>query len=199
VEADNNLDIETWPRLRLEYRLPVIFKRNDRFNKEESIMSPASRRIVPLPLLALMFIVTASLGSTAIARAQKAAGDNKADKPLYVEYKGVRIGMETGEVRKKLGDPTDKGDVQDYFVFSEKESAQVFYDKTHKVMAVSVNYVGEANGAPLPMVVLGTEIEAKADGALHKMVRYPQAGYWVSYNRTAGADPLVTVTMQKIQ
>jgi hypothetical protein len=107
--------------------------------------------------------------------------------------------METSEVRKKLGDPTDKGDVQDFFVFSEKESAQVFYDKTHKVMAVSVNYVGEGSGAPLPQVVIGSEIEAKADGALHKMVRYPQAGYWVSYNRTGGDDPLITVTMQKIQ
>jgi hypothetical protein len=162
-------------------------------------MPPASKRIVPLPLLALLFFVSASLGSTVIARAQKAAGEDKADKPLYVEYKGIRIGMEAGEVRKKLGTPTDKGDVQDFFVFSEKESAQVFYDKTHKVMAVSVNYVGETGGAPLPKSVLGTEIEAKADGALHKMVRYPQAGYWVSYNRTAGSDPLITVTMQKIQ
>ena len=162
-------------------------------------MSPASRRVVPLPVLALMFFVSASLGSALVARAQKAVGNDKADKPLYVEYKGIRIGMETSEVRKKLGDPTDKGDVQDFFVFSEKESAQVFYDKTHKVMAVSVNYVGEGSGAPLPQVVIGSEIEAKADGALHKMVRYPQAGYWVSYNRTGGDDPLITVTMQKIQ
>ena len=162
-------------------------------------MSPTSRRIVPLPVLALMLCVLANLGSTLVAHAQKAAGENKADKPLYVEYKGIRIGMDTVEVRKKLGNPADKGDVQDFFVFSEKESVQVFYDSTHKVMAVSVNYVGEESGAPLPKVVLGTEIEAKADGALHKMVRYPQAGYWVSYNRTGGEDPLITVTMQKIQ
>lgn len=162
-------------------------------------MSPTSRRIVPLQLLALMFCVMASLGSTLIARAQKAGSEDKADKPLYIEYKGIRIGMETSEVRKKLGAPADKGDVQDFFVFSEKESAQVFYDKTHKVMAISVNYVGEGSGAPKPEAVLGTEIEARADGAMHKMVRYPQAGYWVSYNRTAGDDPLITVTMQKIQ
>ena len=161
-------------------------------------MSPTSRRIVPIPLFALTILMLAGLGSTLIAHAQKAAGEDKADKPLYVEYKGVRIGMETSEVRKKLGDPADKGDVQDFFVFSEKESAQVYYTKG-KVMAVSVNYVGESSGAPMPKVVLGTDIEAKADGAMHKMVRYPTAGYWVSYNRTGGDDPLVTVTMQKIQ
>lgn len=161
-------------------------------------MSPTSRRIVPLPLLALMLFVLASLASTPVARAQNGAGDKNADKPLYVEYKGIRIGMLTNEVRKKLGDPADKGDVQDFFVFSEKESAQVYYDKEHKVMAVSVNYVGDGSGAPLPKVVLGADIEAKADGTIHKMVRYPEAGYWVSYNRTGGDDPLVTVTMQKI-
>jgi hypothetical protein len=163
-------------------------------------MSPTSKRIVPPPfVLALMLFVSASLGSALAARAQNAAGAKKADKPLYLDYKGVRIGMEMGEARKKLGDPADKGDVQDFYVFSEKETAQVFYDKGHKVMAVSVNYVGEQSGAPVPKVVLGIDIEAKPDGAMHKVVRYPEAGYWVSYNRTGGEDPLITVTMQKIQ
>jgi hypothetical protein len=163
-------------------------------------MSPTSRRIVALhPLLALFVLVAASLGCEIVASAQTSGGDKKADKPLYVDYKGIRIGMETTEVRKKFGEPADKGDTQDFFVFSEKESAQIFYDKGHKVMAVSVIYVGDNSGAPLPKVVLGTDIEAKADGAMHKLVRYPDAGYWVSYNRTGGTDPLVTVTMQKIQ
>jgi hypothetical protein len=149
-------------------------------------------------MLAILIFVSANLGSTLIAYAQNAGGEKKADKPLYIEYKGVRINMEASEVRKKLGNPADKGDVQDFFVFSEKESAQVYYTKG-KVMAFSVNYVGDNSGAPLPKIVLGTDIEAKPDGAMHKMVRYPEAGYWVSYNRTGGDDPLVTVTMQKIQ
>ena len=162
-------------------------------------MSPTSRRFVTLPaMFALLIFAAANLGGTIVARAQNAAaGDKKADKPLYSEYKGVRLGMEASEVRKKLGDPTDKGDVQDFFVFSETESAQVFYAKG-KVMAISVNYVDEKS-APQPKIVLGTDIEAKPDGAMHKMVRYPEAGYWVSYNRTGGGDPLVTVTMQKMQ
>ena len=163
-------------------------------------MSPACRRIVSLPLLlAVVLLASGSPPRTPIANAQNAGGEKKADKPLYVEYKGVRIGMDTSEVRKKLGDPADKGDVQDFFVFSDSESAQVYYDKGRKVMALSVNYVGEKSGAPLPMLVLGTNIVAKADGAMHKMVRYPVAGYWISYNRTGGDDPLITVTMQKIQ
>jgi hypothetical protein len=161
-------------------------------------MSPTSRRFAMLPsIFALVIFAAANLGGMLVASAQDTAGDKKADKPLYSEYKGVRLGMEATEVRKKLGNPTDKGDVQDFFVFSDSESAQVFYAKG-KVMAVSVNYVGDKS-APQPKVVLGTDIEAKPDGAMHKIVRYPEAGYWVSYNRTGGGDPLVTVTMQKIQ
>jgi hypothetical protein len=48
------------------------------------------------------------------------------------------------------------------------------------------------------MAVLGTEIETKEDGSMHQLIRYPEAGYWVSYNRTAGESPLVLVTMQRI-
>jgi len=28
--------------------------------------------------------------------------------------------------------------------------------------------------------------------------RYPEAGYWVSYNRIAGDKPIVTITVQKM-
>jgi hypothetical protein len=157
-------------------------------------MSPASRRVVRLMALAVL-----AAASATVAVAQKASENKAADKPLFIEYKGVRIGMDMDEARKKLGSPTDKSDEQDFFMFSEKESCQVYYDKVHKVMALSINYVGDGSGAPLPKVVLGTEIEAKADGAMYKMIRYPDSGYWVSYNKTGGEDPLVTVTMQKIQ
>jgi hypothetical protein len=44
--------------------------------------------------------------------------------------------------------------------------------------------------------VLGTAIEGKPDGALYKLVQYPQAGYWVAYSRTDGDEPLTIITMQ---
>src|SRR3712207_2698488 len=120
------------------------------FKKEEAIMSPTSRRgLARISLLALTVfgasvwsIHSAARGSL-ITSTQESGTQKKADKPLYNEYRGVRIGMEALEARKKLGNPTDKSDAQDFYVFSEKESAQVYYDKGGKVMAVSVNYVGE--------------------------------------------------------
>jgi len=58
--------------------------------------------------------------------------------------------------------------------------------------------MGEGGNAPDAKSVLGEDVEAKADGSMYKLVRYPEAGYWVSYSRTAGNSPLVIVTMQKI-
>lgn len=115
-------------------------------------------------------------------------------KPVFTAYRGVSVGLTTDEVRQKLGKPEEKFDEMDLFVFSEKERARVYYDKDKKARAISVTYIGSA---PTPVEVLGTEIEAKADGSMHHLIRYPEAGYWVSYNRTAGENPLVMVTMQK--
>jgi hypothetical protein len=119
--------------------------------------------------------------------------------PIFAEFKGVRIGMTTDEARKKLGSPRDKSDEQDFYVFNDTQAVQVFYDKTAKVTAISIDYLSGATGIPTPKEVLGSEADTKADGSVYKMVRYPKAGYWVSFSRTAGSSPTTTVTMQKIE
>lgn len=121
------------------------------------------------------------------------------DKPIYSSYKGVTIGMPTEEARKKLGTPRDKADDQDFYVYSDNESVQVVYDAAHTVTAISVNYLGDPKAIPTPHDIFGAVVPAKPDGSIFKLVRYPKAGYWVSYNRTAGEDPMIIVTMQKIQ
>ncbi len=118
--------------------------------------------------------------------------------PPFKEYKGVRIGMEAEEARKKLGSPTDKSDAQDFYLVSEKESVQVMYDREKKVSAIALIYMNAADKAPMAKSVIGEEIEARPDGSLYKLVRYPKAGYWVSYSRTAGDPPIVSITMQKM-
>ena len=98
-----------------------------------------------------------------------------------------------------LGTPGDASDRQDFFNINGTESAQVFYDATARVMAVSVNYLGEESKAPAPEKILGGSVEPAADGAVYKLVRYERAGYLIIYSRSGGdAPPLVTVTMQKL-
>ena len=116
--------------------------------------------------------------------------------PPFHAYKGVALGMSADEVHQKLGEPTEKGDKRDFYFFSEDENADVFY-QDRKVLAISINYVGSASQAPNPKEILGLAVEPKADGSIYRRVRY--SGCWVSYRRSAGSDPLITVTMQELQ
>ena len=139
---------------------------------------------------------TSQTTSTQAAQTQPAAAP--ADEPLYREFKGVRIGTSQTEARKKLGNPEDKGKEMDFFVFSDRERARVYYDAKGNASAVIVTYIGKSADAPTPKAVLGTEADARPDGSLYKIAYYPKAGYWVAYSRTAGDQPMTIITMQKI-
>ncbi len=117
--------------------------------------------------------------------------------PLFSEYKGIRLGMTTDEVRAKLGNPTVKADDQDYYMFSDSESAQFAYNATHKVVTISIDYTGA--GAPDYRNVIGPSIDQMQDGSLYKLVRYEAEGFWVSYSRAAGTNGTTTVTIQQIK
>jgi hypothetical protein len=134
--------------------------------------------------------------AASVTQAQRKAED---DSSVFRDYRGIQLGMLADEVRKKLGDPKDKGDEQDFFMFGETETAQIVYDKTHKVITISADFLTAANAVPTAKQIFGAEVEAKADGSCYKMVRFTKAGYWLSYNRTSGNSPLTTVTLQKIQ
>jgi hypothetical protein len=117
----------------------------------------------------------------------------------YSDYKGVRIGMSTDEARARLGQPTQKLENQDFYVVSETETAQVFYDATNRITAISVDYLGDKGGAPDYKGIVGADIQVKPDGSMYKLVRYQQLGFWVSFNRTAGNLPIISVTIQKMR
>lgn len=156
-------------------------------------------RISTSPTLVLLsaFLFQASIPFS-VAQTQKTAASGD-DTPLFHEYRSVQIGMTTEEVRKKLNNPSDKSDEQDFFVFGDNESAQVFYDKSKKVFAISVNFLNGARDLPTAKNIFGSDVPPKPDGSIYKMVRYPKAGCWVSFSRTAGDSPLTTVTVQKIE
>ena len=163
-----------------------------------------TRSRTPVYALAIAFIVAAtslvlfSVGSASAQRkAATPAGEEEASP--FKDYRGVQLGMTADEVRKKLGSPKDKGDEQDFYVFGDNESAQIVYDSTHKVITISADFLSTEASVPTCKQVLGSEAEAKADGSVYKMVRFPKAGYWLSYNRTAGASPMTSITLQKIQ
>jgi hypothetical protein len=150
-------------------------------------------------LLNRALLVVIGLSFAGAASAQKRANLAPMDEqPVFNEYRGVKLGWLADDVRKKLGDPANKGDEQDFYVFG-KETAQVLYDKaTRQVTAISVDFINGASEIITPQQVFGSDVDTKPDGSKYKLVRYPKAGYWVSYSRTAGDSPIITVTIQKL-
>jgi hypothetical protein len=147
---------------------------------------------------ALLVVIGFSIaGAVQAQTTQKRAALAPEEEPVFHEYRGVKIGWVADEVRKKLGSPANKGDEQDFYVFGEKETAQVLYDKG-QVTAISVDFMNGAKEVITPQQVFGTDFDAKPDGSKYKLVRYPKAGYWVSYSRTAGDTPIITVTIQRL-
>ncbi len=127
--------------------------------------------------------------------ATPAAAQNKA---VYTGYKGIMIGTSTADVRQKLGKAREQTDSEDYWEFSDDESARILYDDKKKVRAISVNYSAGDAAAPKPEAILGQSVEAKADGSIFKMVEYRKDGFWISYVKTSGSNALVIVTVQKL-
>ncbi len=120
------------------------------------------------------------------------------DKPPYSSYKGVAIGTTMDEARAKFGVPKEKSEGQDFFEFSAQESAQVYYDGSKKVTAITITYTGKLESAPTPKTIFGEDAEVKPDGGISKMIRYPKAGFWISYNKTGGEDPIIMIAIQKM-
>ena len=171
-------------------------------NFKDSVFMRFTR--ISLCLVALGLFV-AILGSVANVQAQKTRSrttsafteSTTTQQPLYSEYRGVRIGMSVSETRAKLGTPTQTVENLDFYVVTNTETAQIFYDATQKVSAISIDYVGDHDGAPAYKDVVGTDIHVNPDGSMYKLVRYDQLGFWVSYNRTSTVVPIVTVTIQR--
>jgi hypothetical protein len=135
-----------------------------------------------------------------VAKVVNSSASNSASSnvPVFTDYRGVRIGMSAEEVRSTLKD-LKKDTGQDFFVFSKQETAQIYYDNDGKVMAISIDYLDGNSNAPSAEAVLGAGLQPRSDGSMYHLKRYPEAGYWVSYNRTTGDKPIITITMQKMR
>jgi hypothetical protein len=164
-------------------------------NTRHNFLSDLANTI--LTLAALVLLGSGSAGNTPAQTTRNNAHTPVAQQPLYIEYRGVRIGMNAQDVRTKLGEPLQKGDDMDFYVFSGgHEMTQIAYDGSHAVKAVSVDYFGGV-GAPDYELVVGPNVDPKPDGSIYKLVRYDNLGVWVYYNRTGGGVPIVTITIQK--
>ena len=159
---------------------------------------PKRKQIIPL--LAGLFCLLGLFGATS-NQASSSVGAVPAptppEKAVFSTYKGVGLGMKADEARKILGSPKDKSEAQEFYVLSDNETAQIYYE-SGAVTAISIDYSGDLKNAPSCKQVLGEEVPPKPDGGIYKLVRFPKAGFWVSFSKTAGTNPIVSITIQKL-
>jgi hypothetical protein len=159
---------------------------------------PKVKHIIPLLLATLAIqLASGSMADLSVSAASTAPAPTPPEKGVFSTYKGVSLGMKAVDARKLLGDPRDKSDAQDFYILSENETAQIYYEGG-SVSAISIDFSGDLKNAPSCKQVLGEEVAAKPDGGIYKLVRFPKAGFWVSYSKTGGANPLVSITIQKL-
>jgi len=150
-----------------------------------------------LVILPFVLLAPGSADCQATAKNVPTAADS-APKSGAWAYRKIAIGMKADDARKTLGDPKDKADDQDLYMFTEDELAQIYYDANHMITAISVTYYKDLTKAPAAKEVLGEEAPPKPDGTVFKTVRMPKAGYTVSYSKTSGDSPSVSITFQKL-
>ncbi|MDQ3322550.1 MAG: hypothetical protein M3525_09005 [Acidobacteriota bacterium] len=173
--------------------------------KENLVMSGFYKAGFAL-LLSFWLTAGAAFGQTtggAQTAAMPSAGEKSAAivvMPVLTNYREIQIGTTADQVRDKLGKAKIDNKNGFYYQFSDEEFAQIRVDKDKKVRFLAVTYADKNDNAPKFEDVFGKEIavEAKPNGSIYHLVSYPQAGYWVAYSRTAGKNPTVTVTMQKM-
>lgn len=150
--------------------------------------------------LILSFILCALIITAEAQKNETKKIHPKENLPVWQAYKGVAIGMTVPEVLEKLGLPSSESPDGYFYIFTEAETAQVLFDENKKVRTISVIYAPEFLNPPKFVDVFGKTAvnDAKSDGSVFKMVRYEEAGYWVSYNRMAGDTAMVIIVIQKL-
>ena len=124
------------------------------------------------------------------------------DGPFVSDLKGVNVGMTKKEVEGVLGRARVSDDAGLYYSFSDTQSAQIGLDNEGKVRTIALIYSEGDKQAMSYTDVFGpgTPPTPDANGNVYKMMRYPSAGFWISYSLTNTADsPMTVITMRRIE
>ena len=151
-------------------------------------------------MLAFVFVISGNSQVTEASAKTPVAVAETVQAAVLKNYPTLKVGTSVDDVRKELGKARiDEADSL-YYEISDAEVMQIRLDADKKVRVISVTYThGHKNVLQYSDIFgAGSEVAAKPDGSIYHLARYPDVGYWIAYSRTAGENPSVTVTMQKL-
>jgi outer membrane protein assembly factor BamE (lipoprotein component of BamABCDE complex) len=106
----------------------------------------------------------------------------------------VKLGMTVEEVKKVLGKPEVQDNTGLVYNLDKGDTVQIGLDPEKKVRTIAAVFTADSKATPSFQKIFGTDVE-DTEGDVHKMERYPDAGYWVSFSRTNSKEKPVTVVM----
>ena len=174
--------------------------------REKSVGRPYIITVGVIVMLLVWFVARAFPQSTVvqneIAKSELQGTErSQALKPVFYEYRGITIGTPEAELLEKIDTkPRYKSEDDYFYVFSEAESAQFLLDAERKVQSISITYLDSDSGAPTYENVFGKDVAIRmtADGSVHNLVNYAEAGFWVAYYKSMGDSATVTIAIQKL-
>ncbi|HEX6125503.1 MAG TPA: hypothetical protein VFZ23_09055 [Pyrinomonadaceae bacterium] len=119
--------------------------------------------------------------------------------PFLKEYRKLTIGAPADTLRELWGKPTVEDSDGFVYKMSDSETIQIMIGPEKNISAIAVTF-DNGKGAPSFADVFGEAVlpEKRENGSVYKMVRYPDAGYWVAYYMGPPENATVSVTMQKL-
>lgn len=119
--------------------------------------------------------------------------------PFLKEYRNVSIGTPAEALREAWGKPEIEYSDGFLYEMSDSETIQIVIGPEKKITAIAITFI-EGKGAPSFADVFGEGVapEKRENGSVYRMVRYPDAGYWVAYYTGPAENADVSLTMQKL-
>ena len=174
----------------------------------------AHKRVFTNKLLTLALVASGTLVAASTSPAQTVDSNLQASKtekpvtqaakpdasmPVLKEYKQLAIGMTADDVEEKWGKAKVKDKDGFLYELTDSQTAQVRIDPEKKVSAIAIMFMKKAEAPSLVEIFgEGAKPDTEQNGTVYKLVRYPQAGYWISYYAGAGDDAMATLTIQKL-
>ena len=119
--------------------------------------------------------------------------------PVMTDFQKVAIGATADSVEDLWGRPKVKDSDGFLYELSNSETAQIRIGPDKKVTLIAVTFA-DGKGAPTLTEVFGEGAtpDSNQNGTVYKMVRYPEAGYLITYYAGSGDKAMTTLTIQKL-
>ena len=168
-----------------------------------------ARRYVWLTVCTVIFAFSSSM-SAQVETTSEGVKEDKSQPESTIEkadlvpaIKGLRevtLGMTVEQVKDTLGKPDVEDKTGLFFTPTKTESVQIGLDPKGTVRTIAVIYSEGDKNAPDFEDIFGPKVEKpETKDTVYKMVRYPEAGYWVSFSLSnPGSKPTTRVTMRRL-